>query len=67
MNNFAELRMAVECRQEIIENYNMGFLNAKDLYCQLSDTYTWLNGKRWQWHLLCLLPKWMFSLYERIR
>ena len=67
MNDFSTLRMVAEQKQQIIENYNMGFYTPMEFYCQLVDTYTWVNGKRWRWHLLCLLPAWMFNLYERLR
>ena len=70
-------RHAVEYRQEIRENYNMGFYMPSEYYCLLWDTYRWLHGhsndiKRYRraervWHLLCLLPEWMFKLYERVR
>ena len=57
--------MMAESRQQIVENYNMGFITLYEYYCQLIDTYTWVNGKRWMWHLMCLLPSWPFNLYER--
>lgn len=68
-------RRAVQERRQIVENYNMGFLMPSEYYCQLWDVYSWLNGddaKKYErtrkiWHLLCLLPKWVFSLYERVR
>ena len=69
-------RQAAEQRQQIRENYFMGFLMPSEYYCQLWDTYRWLYGtedlKRYRraeriWHFLCLLPEWVFKIYERVR
>ena len=63
--DISTLRMMAESRQQIVENYNMGFITLYEYYCQILDTYTWVNGKRWQWHLMCLTPSWPFRLYEK--
>ena len=67
-------RLCVKHRRQIIENYNMGFITPCELYCQLWDLYCWITTDERQyerrrkiWHLLCLLPSWVFSLYERVR
>lgn len=64
--DISNLRNAAECRMQITDNYNMGFITLYEYYCQILDTYTWLNGRRWMWHLLCLCPSFPFAMYEKI-
>jgi hypothetical protein len=70
-------REAAKHRSEIRENYNMGFYLPSEYYCLLWDTYRWFYSRpgEWEkfkraeriWHFLCLLPEWVFKIYERVR
>lgn len=46
--------------KQIEANYNMGFIGAKEYYCQNAHVKACYGGKFYQfvwWRILCVLPK----------
>lgn len=49
-----------ELLKQIEDCYNMGFITYGEYCCQRAHA----KGQMKKWHILCLVPDWVFSLIE---
>lgn len=47
--------------KQIEDNYNMGFITYREYCCQRTHA----RGQMKKWHILCLIPAWIFNLIDR--